>query len=171
MSGAYALFDDPAAIERFRAFLLDSGCMLLDEISPVPGELLRFAVHGRKNLVARSKKRGISVRGPDVATAAAAFVAGRAWRPFGGASRHAGKGLDGLRAELRLRDGPDCFYCGRPLGDDVTIEELLARAWNGPRRAENCALAHARCNELAGSLPVVHKVRLRDRLHRLGRPA
>ena len=67
-------------------------------------------------------------------------------------------------ANLMHRDGPVCFYCGLFLGDDVTIEHILSSIDGGNNTSANCVLAHKRCNEAAGSLPVIYKVELRERI-------
>jgi len=78
-----------------------------------------------------------------------------------------GKRMSARRTRLLKRDGFDCCYCGTPLGDDMTIEHWLAKSRGGTNEPGNLALAHNRCNALAGDLPVIHKVRVRNVLHAL----
>jgi RRXRR protein/HNH endonuclease len=66
--------------------------------------------------------------------------------------------------QLKRRDGDDCFYCGLPLLDDVTCEHLLSQADGGTGKLANLVLTHRKCNEEAADLPIVEKVKLRDRL-------
>lgn len=68
--------------------------------------------------------------------------------------------------KLQNRDGSHCFYCGKPFlkRDDITVEHLLSKVCGGPNTQENLALACAPCNTLAGQLPVVQKIQLRDSL-------
>lgn len=61
-------------------------------------------------------------------------------------------------AALILRDGGDCFFCGRALGDDITVEHLVAIAHGGPNHVSNLYLAHALCNQAAGHLSAPEKV-------------
>lgn len=73
-----------------------------------------------------------------------------------------------LRAQLLKRDGRECFYCGEEAGFDVvpTIEHLLSRAHGGPDTLENTTLSCKPCNEEAGDLSVIDKVRLREKKRR-----
>ncbi|EEF28188.1 conserved hypothetical protein [Ricinus communis] len=69
---------------------------------------------------------------------------------------------------LRARDGRNCFYCGLALSArDCTAEHLLDKAGGGTDYLSNLALAHHQCNELVADKPLVQKVLLRERLHRL----
>ena len=68
------------------------------------------------------------------------------------------------RAKLLKRDGPDCWFCGRVMGDDCTIEHLVPKSKDGPNSLANFALAHAKCNRDAADLPLVDKIALRERL-------
>ncbi|PTR06400.1 MULTISPECIES: HNH endonuclease [unclassified Novosphingobium] len=65
-------------------------------------------------------------------------------------------------AVLRIleRDGGDCFFCGLPLADDVTLEHLVPIAHGGPNHISNLVCAHAACNLEAGHLSVAEKVAL-----------
>jgi hypothetical protein len=56
--------------------------------------------------------------------------------------------------------GPDCFYCGRDLGGDVTLEHLVPKARGGQNHAANLRLAHAKCNNFVGSMSLEAKARL-----------
>jgi 5-methylcytosine-specific restriction endonuclease McrA len=59
------------------------------------------------------------------------------------------------------RDGDDCWFCLKPLGDDVTIEHLHPQMMGGSWHEDNLALAHAACNKAAGHLPRAQKETLR----------
>ena len=65
---------------------------------------------------------------------------------------------------LLARDGPDCFLCGKALGDDITVEHMLAQVHGGPSHPANLVLTHRECNLSLGSLPVMLKVRARENL-------
>ena len=73
-----------------------------------------------------------------------------------------------LVAALVLRDGLECWFCGKEWPDqdspDLTIEHLLSRNHGGPNHESNLTIACERCNAAAGSLPIVGKVMLRERL-------
>lgn len=59
---------------------------------------------------------------------------------------------------LLKRDGDDCFFCGTELGDDITVEHLVAIAHGGPNHISNLFLAHRQCNFNAGHLSAPEKV-------------
>lgn len=59
---------------------------------------------------------------------------------------------------LLKRDGDDCFFCGHELGDDITVEHLVAIAHGGPNHISNLFLAHRQCNADAGHLSAPEKV-------------
>lgn len=165
MTGAFTLFDSPKRIEGFKAFLTARGC---DVLAPTnEWELLRFKAAGRTNVVYTNSKRGIAVVGPDIAPAAASFVNGQSWKPAGAARKDAlnSRRRRVLVARLIERDGTNCFCCGKPLGDDATVEHLVSQAHGGPSRIGNLALAHAECNQAGGHLSVIEKIKLREQMH------
>lgn len=61
---------------------------------------------------------------------------------------------------LLTRDGDGCFFCGKPLAGDLTIEHLVAVAHGGPNHISNLFLAHARCNQMAGHMSAPEKIAL-----------
>ena len=77
---------------------------------------------------------------------------------------------------LIVRDGASCWYCGLEtfvLDTDAakadparaaTVEEVCPRQIGGPNHLHNQVVACSKCNSIAGSLNVVEKVRLRERL-------
>ena len=71
-------------------------------------------------------------------------------------------------AALISRDGEDCFFCARALGQDITVEHLVAIAHGGPNHISNLFLAHAACNNEAGHMSAPEKVALaiNKRTHR-----
>jgi hypothetical protein len=65
------------------------------------------------------------------------------------------------RKEKRLllqRDGSNCFYCGKPLNEDITLEHLIPLAQGGLNKLSNMVLAHEACNQEAGHKTIVEKV-------------
>lgn len=60
---------------------------------------------------------------------------------------------------LIKRDGRDCFYCGSPMHDDITLEHLIALSSGGKNTLANMVLCHEACNKEVGNLPVVDKVK------------
>lgn len=63
------------------------------------------------------------------------------------------------------RDGNLCFYCGQPLGDDVTMEHLIPTSQGGPNTIHNLVACHAACNLQAGPKSLLQKLAIRDALH------
>lgn len=65
------------------------------------------------------------------------------------------------------RDGPACFYCGRPRHNPLvmTIEHLVARAHGGADALPNLRLADPLCNKFAGRRAVSDKLELRAKWH------
>ena len=161
--GAYTLFDKPADVERFKAFLSSRGCDVLAPTNPY--ELIRFKAAGRTNVAYTNSKGRLSIVGPDLGPAAASFANGQAWLPAG-ETREARVGSGKRRAIIRRlleRDGAGCFYCAQPLhDDDRTVEHLVPIAHGGTNRIGNMALCHAACNLEAGHLSVFEKIRLRE---------
>lgn len=74
------------------------------------------------------------------------------------------------RAALLARDGDECWFCGVEMGDDCTIEHLIAKAKGGNNSLANYALAHRQCNADAADLPLVEKIAMRARLREAMRP-
>jgi len=68
------------------------------------------------------------------------------------------------RDGLLLRDGEGCWFCGKSMGDDSTIEHLVPRSKGGVNHSDNYVLAHRKCNSDAANMPLVEKLAMRQRL-------
>lgn len=68
------------------------------------------------------------------------------------------------REKLLERDGDQCWFCGRGMGADKTIEHLVPKSAGGKNSLANYALAHRACNAHAADMPLVEKIELRQRL-------
>lgn len=68
------------------------------------------------------------------------------------------------REKLLARDGDECWFCGHAMGDDCTIEHLVPKSAGGRNMLANYALAHRRCNNDVGNMPLTEKIELRNRL-------
>ena len=66
--------------------------------------------------------------------------------------------------EVMERDGPDCWFCAKPLNGDVSLEHLQPLALGGKWNLDNLALAHSGCNRAAGHLPRFKKEALREQM-------
>lgn len=68
------------------------------------------------------------------------------------------------KIKLLERDGSNCFYCGKSLDDDITVEHLQPLVTGGKNTLSNMVLAHEHCNQVAGILTIVEKVNLAIRM-------
>lgn len=64
------------------------------------------------------------------------------------------------KIKLLCRDGNRCFYCDQLLNDDITIEHLIPVSKGGKDNLDNMVLAHQKCNQEAGTMPLSKKVEL-----------
>lgn len=64
------------------------------------------------------------------------------------------------RKFLLDRDGSDCFLCGKDLGEDITVDHLIAISMNGKNVPSNMVLMHEACNKECGNMPLAAKVKL-----------
>lgn len=150
----------PAARTKFIAFLRASGAEVVTPLTE--WEIARWFHNGRAHVLYRNKREEISFSGPDAERLYSAFFQGKA--PEARIKRTSRKSVE---ARLRVRDGDDCFFCGRPLReDDVSVEHLLSIVDGGNNHDSNLALAHVACNGLAGNMAIVDKIKLRERLRR-----
>jgi hypothetical protein len=62
------------------------------------------------------------------------------------------------KESLIKRDGRNCFFCGDPLGDDITIEHLISLSSGGKNTLANMVLCHEECNKKVGNIPIFQKV-------------
>jgi 5-methylcytosine-specific restriction endonuclease McrA len=141
-------------IADFKKSLLEAGGELLGATNPY--EVLRFRTkHGVG--VVYSGKRGETWN--KEAVAAREHIAKRK----GSLAPVAVKGRRKDKATVQAlleRDGDCCFFCGEPLGGDVTVEHLVAIAHGGPNHISNLFLAHQACNSAAGHLSAPEKIAL-----------
>lgn len=174
MTDVGVILNNPRRGEAFRAFLAARGC---DVLAPTSGyEALRFKRGGRTNIVYRKRNGRFTPVGIDIDLAVAAFIS---------AERRGGRpprvtmaippAVEAKRAKLRgsavhksllERDGDRCFYCNRKLGNDQSREHLVSAANGGSDRLDNLALAHHACNVKAGTLSLIDKIKLRDKMRK-----
>lgn len=62
------------------------------------------------------------------------------------------------KKEIIKRDGTACFYCGKLLNDDITLEHLIPLTAGGLNNLSNMVLAHENCNNKMNHKPLVEKV-------------
>lgn len=58
---------------------------------------------------------------------------------------------------LIRRDGTRCFYCDQEMGEDITLEHLIALSKGGKNTLENMVLAHFDCNQRMNNKPISEK--------------
>lgn len=156
-------------LDKFTAWLQLNGAEILAPSNE--WELVRYRAHGGVHVAYRNKPRTtVTCSDNTVLEAWQAFCLHKTWR----ASASQKVKLTGKRWQANVnallhRDGDECFYCGDPLSQDISIEHLVGRTHQGPNHLSNLALAHEACNQEAGSLCVVDKVKLRE-AKRAGRP-
>ena len=96
----------------------------------------------------------------------ACFNKGLAWKAIKSKKRVSGKSKRAKINRIMNRDGDRCFFCGLPLGDDITIEHLVPIKCGGGNHIANICLSHSECNKNAGSLSVSQKIKYREKLHK-----
>ncbi|TWA71863.1 HNH endonuclease [Azospirillum baldaniorum] len=146
-------------LPKFKDFLEARGAEVLAPSNPF--ELARFTTPQGVGVIYRNGKGQISSWQGGADEAFAAFQTGGSWSVS--ARKAKGKVRHQINA-LLARDGDRCFFCGAPLGDDITVEHLVPAVHGGPNHISNLVLAHAACNQAVGHLSVSEKVRARDRM-------
>jgi len=149
----------PDEISAFATWLVVHGAKMREHLKPT--DLLRFAHAGHIGVV---KKNGTSALASPSPFAKAYVEAFSRMGPMPNRPQRKPGDPKSAMEIAYLRDGGDCFFCGKPLAGDVTCEHLLARAEDGKRQAANIVLAHFECNKMAGRASIAEKVNLRDRL-------
>jgi hypothetical protein len=131
-------------------------------------EVVRFRAKGAVHIVYRRANGQVSIKDAVTAEALEAWQRGAGWNP--GLTKKARTNLQRTKAALLHRDGDLCWFCGEPMGDDITVEHLVARGKGGPDHQDNLVLGHDRCNKAAGNLPLKEKIdiHVRARLRKAG---
>lgn len=143
----------------FLLWLRQCGAEVLAPTNPY--EFARFRAKGGVQVIYKGR-RGITSNGFGN-ECLMAFENGR--RLSMGITTKPRSSLTRLKAGLAERDGLECFYCGLFLSEDaMTIEHLVSRHKGGPDHMDNLVLAHEPCNKEADNLPLVEKIKLRERL-------
>lgn len=139
-------------IEQFKDWLINNGC----DILPVTNEFEDIRFKGKEvGVIYKSGKTSNSY-------SLKAIVCFRNKKKWDGRPVNVGR-LPGYRKEkiaLLERDGSDCFYCGDPMHNDISLEHLIPLVAGGKNNISNMVLCHEKCNQEAGVLSVVDKVKL-----------
>lgn len=142
----------------FEAFLTERGAQILQPTNE--WEVLRFKTSQGVSIIYRNAKDGLTFTG-EAAQAWNGLAKGNNWRGVEAVKRP--QKVSAFVRALLKRDGDGCFYCSlATTEEDRTVEHLVARSHGGPNHLSNLVLAHRRCNEGAGHLSVMEKIRLRE---------
>lgn len=148
-----------AQVKKFEGWLTERGAEILAPTNP--WEVMRFRAGSATGVIYNSRGRWTCVH--VAIEALQAFRSNAAWK----APIPVVKRAMGTRhyPALMKRDGPACFYCGKDVSaEDSSLEHIVPVSHGGPNHMSNYALAHKSCNQEAGNLSAVEKVRLRDRM-------
>lgn len=137
-------------VKKFEGFLKNYGCDILPPSNEY--ELIRWK--GKSVGVVYSTYR---TSGQYASNAVSCYKRNVKWD--GGPNKLSRKGsYKKQRAKLRERDGDNCFYCGKPLGEDETFEHILELNQGGKNSISNGVLAHQKCNNDVEGMTVFEKV-------------
>ena len=150
-------------VGKFKNWLQSQGAEILTVTNDY--ELLRFHCNAGTGVVYRNKAGRTSTNNNFVDEA---FQCWRQQKPLDWKAKPAKrKGASKKKNQLLLRDGDQCFYCGQVMADDdMTVEHLICISAGGLDRIENCVLAHDSCNNKAGHLSLIEKLKLRETMRK-----
>lgn len=138
--------------KKFENWLKDRGC----EILPPTNEYEAVRFKGREvGVLYKSGKHSNMF----TSKAVQAFKRNKKWdgKPINVGRK---KSYRKQKQQLLIRDGSDCFLCGKPLGEDITLEHLIALSSGGKNTLGNMVLMHENCNNSVKNITIVEKVRL-----------
>lgn len=146
-------------VTKFRAWLVERGSELLAPTNE--WEILRFNAQGATAIIYQDKTGKLSWCNG----AHKAFIAFKApadpWRAIPRVrSQAASKAKRAVARTLIDRDGDACAMCGKPLGDDITIEHWVPLATGGTDHLANKILMHGECNKRGSHMNVRQKLEL-----------
>lgn len=153
---------DKKIARSLQEFLAKGGAEILNTTNP--WEVARFkCVHG-VCVIYQNAKGKYSFSDENAHNAFAAWRDNGKWSAGAISGRIQRKTVEELIVE---RDGACCFFCGKAdfsaSGGKPTLEHLLSISDGGNNHMANLVLACRPCNTEAGSLPIIEKVRLRER--------
>jgi hypothetical protein len=157
-------------LDHFSNWLTDCGAEVLEPTSE--WEVLRVRTSTGTHVV-HVNRSGVQRWPGDLLTIVAAYNNGN---PLALAATRRKRKNSKLRQEygaLVRRDGSGCFFCDQivappgapvPTAFAATTEHLVCVAHGGPDHLSNKFIAHHKCNQIAGNLSAVEKIKLRDRM-------
>ncbi len=146
-------------LSEFSAFLTRNGAEILEKTNS--WELIRYKLTECGVLAAYKNAKGRVTMPPEMEKHFERFEAGKH------IERHSRLGADAnrrTRNKLLERDGDCCFYCGQFLNGERSLEHLVNISDGGNNHLGNLVLTHERCNHAVGDLPLVEKIKVRDRV-------
>lgn len=143
----------PTAVPKFSKWLVANGAELLSPTNQY--ELLRIRTERGVSLVYKNKANKITSITNDCKDAWRCYCLQLPWRAFTPVKRRRSSADEQTLLE---RDGECCFFCAEPLGEDISIEHLVATTHGGPNHISNKFLAHKQCNSNAGHLSAPEKI-------------
>lgn len=144
--------------DKFEAWLTARGAEVLSPTNE--WEMCRFRTD-RGTSVVYARKRGDLTWVGESGSAFDAYLRNGRWRGTDVSPRNRKSSPD--CQFLRERDGDNCFYCYLPVEvHEESVEHLVARTHGGPDHVANMALAHRRCNQQAGHMPLMEKIQMRE---------
>lgn len=139
-------------VEKFKKWLSKMGV----EILPTTNEYESVRFQGREvGVLYKSGK----VSNKYAAGAVSSFIKNKPWD---GKPVNVGRKPTYKKQKIKLieRDGTDCFLCGKPMKDDVTLEHLIALSSGGKNTLANMVLMHEGCNKEVDNIHLNEKVKL-----------
>ena len=138
-------------LEKFKNWLEKGGCDILPLLNE--HEALKF----RGRIIGIVYKSG-KTSNKYTARAIRFFKENKSWDGFPpNVGRKSNYKLE--KIHVLDRDGDLCFFCNKPLGDDITLEHLLAISRGGRNALANMVLMHEKCNNELSNLPLIDKIK------------
>lgn len=148
---------DNQELSDFSAFLTRNGAEILERTNP--WELIRYKLPECGVLVGYKNSKGTITLPSEKEKHFERFKAGKH------IEKHSRLGSDASRRtrnKILERDGDTCFYCGRFLNGDYSIEHLVNISDGGNNHIGNLVLTHTKCNQDIADLHLVEKLKVRD---------
>lgn len=144
--------------DKFRGWLRRQGAQVLPATNQY--EVARFLARGQTNVVYIGR-RGMSAIG-FAGECLLAYTKGVGINM--GFTQKPRNSMMRMKLSLWERDHGLCFFCGVAVDiQQATVEHLVGRGKGGPDHQDNLALAHDACNKTAANLPLMEKIKVRER--------
>lgn len=163
LSGVQAVYyetDVRQHIKLFEKFIYDRGGEVLAPTSE--WELVRFKTASATGIIYRKANGNVTFQGGSK-LAWECYLRGSSWTAGNKQKRSRGSQRIVIDSLIK-RDGRSCFYCGCHCDDDLaSVEHVVPVNAGGTDHMANKVLACKPCNSEAGHLPVIEKVKLREK--------